>query len=212
MTASIDTAMSQIRDLVTDHPVRAHFMQAGAWGKITTAMDHVQDKDGEEQLEALQVLSETSGAPAMEANKSVEHQLEVVQKRLTQLRQQLYTKHTEQPMSAIFDQHTDFAVDKIKGASASGLSDPVMASGGIAVLRPQLEQFEAGLTLRGLESGDFCADATYIMDRTAQFLQGTPGAPSSADLHIMTQWLGHEIGALKRLAANIDADDKREAK
>lgn len=212
MTASVDTAMSTIRHLVTDSPVRAHFMQSGGWGKITTAMDHVQDKDGEEQLEALHVLSEASGAPAMELNGSIEHQLEVVQVQLEQLHRQLYSKHTEQPMRSIFNDHTEFALEKIKGASASGLSDPVMASGGISVLRPHLEQFEAGLKFRGLEPADFCADATYILNRTTQFLEGAQGAPSSEDLHIMTQWLGHEIKKLQKLADEIDAEDRKEAK
>lgn len=211
MSASVDTAISKIRDLVNDHPVRAYFVNSDEWIKLTDSMDAVQDNDGHQQLDGLTAMSEVAGLPPLAAGDSVEQQLELIRTRFEEVRQQLYSVHTERPLYPVFDDQTGYALEKIGGASSGGQSDGAMARGGIAVLRSQLKEFEAGLKLRGLQPDDFCADASYVLNRTNHYLDGVEGAPNAADLHIMTRWLNNQIRELIELAATIDREDKEQA-
>lgn len=110
-------------------------------------------------------------------------------------------------VSSIFPADTGYQVEKVSGATGTN-SDRTLAGAAISTLRPNIESFRSALNERGLEGDDMTVDALYILDRTSEYLNGSPTSPAKKDLNIMVRILKPLVKDMQKAAGDIDRDDK----
>jgi hypothetical protein len=211
MTSAIGDLVTEIRDAVIDHPMRAHLESVGMYSEICGAMDAISDKTGSEQLAAVNVLAGWTGLPELKEGDDVGEALMQVKERLReQQKSGLYGQHIKNPVSGIFPADTGYMVEKVAGATG-GDSDRALAEAAVATLRPRIEEFRTALNTRGLYGDDMTDDALYIIGRTSQFLSHSPNQPPAKDLDMMMWRLTHQVREMQETATEVDGDDKEKA-
>lgn len=212
MTSTISSALHEVRELVTDYPVRAYLEQTKRYIEICDAMDAVRDKTGMEQREGVNVLAGWQGLPELKDDDNLLTVLTDVRNRLLNERKNgLYKKFVKTPVAEVFGPGTGYALEKIAGATGPGISDPMFAEAAVEELRVSISAFRSALKERGLAGDDMTDDALYIIERVSQFLSNSDDQPAERDLSIMTRMLRILVKEMEKESASIDSDDKKNA-
>ncbi|MET3721140.1 hypothetical protein [Arthrobacter sp. UYEF21] len=113
-------------------------------------------------------------------------------------------------VSSLFPADTGFHVDKVLAVATGSGSDHAVALASMSTLRPAIEQFRSTLNGRGMEGNDMTENALYIIDRAAEYINGSATAPPEKDLYLMARNLKPLIEDMKIAAKGIDREEKAE--